>query len=111
MKKTILILININFSILVSAQNVIKLPYENPKGITWPHNEKEYYLEAWKIKVVTNISAPTMEVFRPADSISNRTAVIIAPGGGMFFNSIKNEGSDVAKWLNKKGITAFVLKY
>ncbi|MFT6993618.1 MAG: acetyl esterase/lipase, partial [Maribacter sp.] len=33
------------------------------------------------------------------------------PGGGLYALSIKSEGTDVAKWLNKKGITAFVLKY
>jgi acetyl esterase/lipase len=52
-----------------------------------------------------------MEAFKPADSISNGTAVIIAPGGGMFVNSITKEGNDVAAWLIKKGVTAFVLKY
>ena len=41
-----------------------------------------------------------MEVFKPADSIANGTAVIIAPGGGLFFHSINSEGNDVAKWLN-----------
>ena len=111
MKKIILLSLNICFSLLLNAQNIIKLPYENPKGLTWPNNEKKYYSETWKIEIVTNISVPTMEVFKPADSISNGTAVIVAPGGGLYFNDIKIEGSDVAMWLNKKGITAFVLKY
>ena len=111
MKRIILLLLNIYFSLLLNAQNIIKLPYENPNGVTWPNNEKKYYSETWKIEIVTNISVPTMEVFKPADSISNGTAVIVAPGGGLYFNDIKIEGSDVASWLNKKGITAFVLKY
>lgn len=50
-----------------------------------------------------------MEVFKPDEP--NGTAVIIAPGGGLYAHSINSEGNDVAKWLNKKGITAFVLKY
>ena len=50
-----------------------------------------------------------MEVFRPENP--NGTSVIVAPGGGLYALSIKSEGTDVAKWLNKKGITAFVLKY
>jgi len=29
----------------------------------------------------------------------------------MFIHNINSEGNDVAKWLNKNGITAFVLKY
>ncbi len=39
------------------------------------------------------------------------TSVIIAPGGGLFALSIESEGIQVAKWLAKKGITAFVLRY
>jgi len=111
MKRTFLLLFNIGFSIVLYGQNIISLPYENPKGITWANNEKEYYNERLETEVVTNVSVPTMEVFKPADSIATGTAVIIAPGGGMFIHSINSEGRDVAKWLNKRGITAFVLKY
>lgn len=116
MKRTFLLPLNIGFSILLnaqilSAQNVITLPYENPEGLTWANNEKEYYDERLQTEVVTNVSVPTMEVFKPADSLAIGTAVIIAPGGGTFFHSINSEGNDVARWLNKKGITAFVLKY
>ncbi|WP_242139056.1 alpha/beta hydrolase [Sphingomonas sp. TREG-RG-20F-R18-01] len=38
-------------------------------------------------------------------------AVVICPGGGYSFTSIRNEGSDVASALNARGITAFVLSY
>lgn len=41
----------------------------------------------------------------------NSSAVIIAPGGALYAHSINNEGKDVAKYLAKKGFTAFVLKY
>ena len=43
--------------------------------------------------------------------VNTGTAVIIAPGGGYHFLSISSEGTEVAEWLSKKGITAFVLKY
>jgi len=111
MKRTFLLIFNIGFSIVLHAQNIITLPYENPEGLRWANNEKEYYSERLETEVVTNVSVPTMEVFKPADSIATGTAVIIAPGGGMFIHSINSEGRDVAKWLNKRGITAFVLKY
>lgn len=42
---------------------------------------------------------------------ANGTAIIVAPGGGFHFLSVDNEGIDVAKWLNTRGIAAFVLKY
>ena len=73
--------------------------------------KKNFFLIFLKNNIVTNTSSPTMEVFKAADSINTGTAVIIAPGGGMFFQSINTEGRGVAKWLNSKGITTFVLKY
>ena len=39
------------------------------------------------------------------------TAVIVCPGGGYLHLSMEKEGSDVAKWWNSLGVTAFVLKY
>lgn len=39
------------------------------------------------------------------------TAVIIAPGGGFCTQARENEGYAIARALNKKGISAFVLEY
>jgi acetyl esterase/lipase len=41
----------------------------------------------------------------------NGAAVIICPGGSYIHLSMEKEGSDVAKWVNSLGISAFVLKY
>lgn len=38
-------------------------------------------------------------------------AVIICPGGSYFWHDMVTEGADVAHWLKKNGISAFVLKY
>jgi acetyl esterase/lipase len=43
--------------------------------------------------------------------LSNGTAVVICPGGGFMALSITSEGTDVAKYLAAKGVTALVLKY
>jgi len=72
-------------------------------------DEKEYYSDIWGNQVVTNVARPTMQLFEPKNP--NGTSVIIAPGGGLYALSINSEGTEVAKWLNEKGITAFVLKY
>ena len=37
--------------------------------------------------------------------------VIVCPGGSYFWLDKKNEGYDVARWLNENGIAAFVLEY
>lgn len=58
-----------------------------------------------------NIVVPTVTVFTPAKEKANGTAVIIAPGGAFNFLMMDKEGHNVARWLSKLGITAFVLKY
>ena len=57
------------------------------------------------------ISIPTLGFYPAQGEKSNGTAVIICPGGGYALLAIKHEGSQVAAWLNKLGVTAFVLKY
>jgi acetyl esterase/lipase len=93
------------------AQHIVKLPFENQDAIVWEGKERAYFSDSWQTAVVTNVSSPTMEVFAPEEGEANGTAVIIAPGGALYAHSINSEGNDVAKWLNRKGITAFVLKY
>ncbi|NKI32901.1 alpha/beta hydrolase [Croceivirga thetidis] len=95
----------------IFAQEIVELPEEHTGEIFWPNSEKEYFSKIWQTEVVTNVSKPTMEVFRPTPDNNNGTSVIIAPGGGLYALSIESEGNMVAKWLNEKGITAFVLKY
>ena len=41
----------------------------------------------------------------------NNTAVIVCPGGSYFWLDRSTEGHDVAKWLQRNGISAFVLEY
>lgn len=41
----------------------------------------------------------------------NGAAVVIAPGGGYGALALDHEGKQIAEWLNKNGITAFVLRY
>jgi len=52
---------------------------------------------------------PTLTKYDPADP--NGMSIIICPGGSYARLSIDHEGVAVAKTLNEKGITAFVLKY
>jgi len=91
------------------AQEIIQIPYEKSSDTTWEGDEKAFFSKLWDNPVVTNVSVPSMEVFRPENP--NGTAVIVAPGGGLYALSIKSEGTDVGKWLAERGITAFVLKY
>jgi acetyl esterase/lipase len=58
---------------------------------------------------VTNVTQPTMTVHRPEKP--NGTAVVILPGGGFSRVVPDLEGTEAADWLNKHGVTAFVLSY
>lgn len=111
MKSLLTILLLLGFALQGFSQQVINLPFEEDEDVSWEGGEKEYYSQIWQNEVVTNVSIPTLQVFRPEKDKANGTSVIVAPGGGLFALSIKSEGTDVAKWLNEKGITAFVLKY
>jgi acetyl esterase/lipase len=81
-----------------------------PGSEDWTHSEKQYYSSIFQTEVVTNVVHPSLTPFLPAADATG-SAVIIAPGGGFHALSINSEGNDVAKWLNEKGIAAFVLRY
>lgn len=57
------------------------------------------------------VNRPTLTVYRPPAGTANGTAVIVCPGGGYVHLAMTHEGTDVCKWLNGLGITAFLLKY
>lgn len=94
------------------AQSVIRL-YEGkaPGSEAWTWGEAESSKNGFGTRVVYNVSTPTLTAYLPAPERATGTAVIIAPGGAFHTLSIDSEGIDVARWLNAKGIAAFVLKY
>jgi acetyl esterase/lipase len=63
------------------------------------------------VKRVTNVSKPTLTIFRPAKDRDTGAAVLIAPGGGYNILAWDLEGEEVAAWLNSIGVTGIVLKY
>ncbi len=94
------------------AQEVIPLyPGIPPGSVEETYPEKTYFSQTWNTQVVSNVTKPTLTIYKPAAGESNGTAVVICPGGGFMALSINSEGIDVAKWLAAKGVTAFVLKY
>jgi acetyl esterase/lipase len=54
---------------------------------------------------------PTITPYPAPKETATGAAIVICPGGGYSHLSDIKEGSDVAKWLNSLGISAFVLKY
>ncbi|HUE73938.1 MAG TPA: alpha/beta hydrolase, partial [Pirellulaceae bacterium] len=58
-----------------------------------------------------NVSTPQLVVYQPPKANNTRAAVVICPGGGHHILAWDLEGTEVAEWLNKIGVTAVVLKY
>ena len=58
-----------------------------------------------------NIENPVLDYFPAPKEKATGTAVIICPGGGYWCLALRHEGSDIARWFNQIGITAFVLHY
>jgi acetyl esterase/lipase len=105
--------------ILVLLAQVVELwPGPVPGDVGIPGEEKVFQLQvkgkpyevggrptSWR----TNVSRPTLTVFRPARP--NGAAMIVCPGGGYHNLGWDVEGEEVAAWLNSIGITALLLKY
>jgi acetyl esterase/lipase len=92
------------------SQNIVKLYKGKAPGSeswTW----KEATTGAAGSEITYNVVEPELLVYLAPKEKANGTAIIIAPGGAFHILSTDNEGRAVAKWLNEKGITAFVLKY
>jgi len=94
------------------AQEEIPLyPGAAPGSTQENYPEKLYFSKTWNTQVVSNVTRPTLTVFKPSPETKNGTAIVICPGGGFMALSIESEGYEVARYLAAKGVTAFVLKY
>ena len=97
-------------TLLVIAQQKV-IPLYNgaaPGSENWTYNEQQVPLPS---HVAYNVSHPTLTVFPADPAIATGTAVIVCPGGGFYILATGSEGSEVAHWLNQKGVTVFMLKY
>lgn len=61
------------------------------------------------IKRVTNVTDPTITIYKPEKA--NGTSVIVCPGGGYGILAIEHEGTKVCEYLNTLGVTSVLLKY
>ena len=59
---------------------------------------------------LTNVEIPSMTIYR-AEGDGSRPCVLVFPGGGFSILAMDLEGTEIAEWLNSRGITAAVLKY
>lgn len=62
-------------------------------------------------RLITNVTKPTLTIYRPEKEKNTGTAMIICPGGGYHNLFWELEGEEVASWLNAHGMTGIILKY
>ncbi len=88
----------------VSIEKIELWPYgaPNDNGLSGePYERAPNYL--------TNVNRVMIEIYHPDKP--NGKVVVVCPGGAYRFLVVKNEGVDVALWLNTLGITAVVVYY
>jgi acetyl esterase/lipase len=88
----------------------VKSPVDDGKPVA---EEKMEEVKPGKqsFKRVSNVSKPTITVYRAPHDHDTGAAVVICPGGGYQMLAWDYEGVDVATWLNSIGVTGIVLKY
>ena len=73
-------------------------------------DEKEEHVKEGILRI-SKVQEPTIEVYLPAKQNATGEAVLIFPGGGYHILAYDWEGTDIAKFLNGKGIAGIVVKY
>ena len=62
-------------------------------------------------RMITDVTKPTLTIYRPQKEKDTGTAMLICPGGGYWNLYWQLEGEEVATWLNSIGVTGIILKY
>jgi acetyl esterase/lipase len=103
------VVFTIGMACKVDAQTLNIWPGVAPGSENWKQQERVG--KGPPGNIVYNVVTPTLTMYLPEKSKATGTGVIVAPGGAFMLLSIDHEGHQVARWLQEKGIAAFVLKY
>ncbi len=90
-------------AIFTNAQTAPAQPNPSTPVLLWPEG-------APGALGTTDLDKPTLTAYLPAQN-PTRTGIVICPGGGYQMLATDLEGTQVAHWLNARGVAAFVLKY
>jgi acetyl esterase/lipase len=88
----------------------LALAFSQPKEVA-PKVELLWPKGAPDAKGTEDGDKPSLTIFLPPEGKANGASVVICPGGGYQFLAVDHEGKQIAEWLNKQGVTAFMLKY
>lgn len=82
----------------------------------WPHGAPGFEARASIPEIsqdywTKHVNNPSITAYLPDPAKANGTGVLVVPGGGHSLLVTTTEGDAVAKWLNQRGVAAFVLRY
>lgn len=92
-------------------ETIFLWPNEMPDGNTAKKKSLQEIDTISNVTKLTEVTNPSMVVFKPNESVDNGIGIIICPGGGYNILAIDLEGYEIAQWLNTLGYTAYVLQY
>ncbi len=101
----------LTFSSSVMAQSLIVPIWPNEDLVCKPEKAEEIEDDPKIGRRIRLVNEPSIEVFLPPSYRANGTAVLICPGGGYSNLAYDWEGTELAKWYNRRGMAACVLKY
>jgi acetyl esterase/lipase len=112
---------------LASLLAVLTASAQQPTLPLWPHGAPEprtakgperdvvsptdQLVAGRKLIHLTDVSEPTLTVYRPDPAKNSGAAVLVFPGGGYNILALDLEGSEVCTWLNSIHVTCIVVKY
>ncbi len=95
-------------TVSVSNEIINLWPNGNPGG--W-HRTDEEKLGETSFKFVSNVSHPTLEIYKTSGAAKYAPLIMVCPGGGYSVEAIEHEGTEIVAMLNKAGFNAALLKY
>jgi acetyl esterase/lipase len=98
-------------SFATSAQEITLPLWRSGKVPNYQKTNETEKADSTDIVRISKVQNPEIAVFLPSKKIATGQAVVVCPGGGYGILAYNWEGTDIAKWLNSKGIAAIVLKY
>ncbi len=99
----------LNFAVmmvgLVMVSPVVLAADASPEEIVlWPKGAPE-------AKGTTDKDIPVIQRYAPPSDTTAGAAIVVCPGGGYGGLAMDHEGDQIGRWLNREGISAFVLRY
>jgi len=110
MRKIIIAIVLLSSPVLFAQDALLPLWPKDQIPNRIETDEKEVQVSEDIVRI-SKVQEPTIEVYLPAKANATGQAMLIFPGGGYQILAYDWEGTDIAKFLNGKGIAGIVVKY